>query len=98
MAESGRDLVGSGEGQRGREKGGQDHVWGRQEKCPKVQKNDSKYDAVGGTVCVCVCVCGKPLESPRDLGCERLPGFKGMSLAQMPYSGEMEPEETTSSR
>jgi hypothetical protein len=49
-------------------------------------------------VCVCVCVCGKPLESPRDLGCERLPGFKGMSLAQMPYSGEMEPEETTSSR
>ena len=41
---------------------------------------------------------GEPLESLRDLGCERLPGLKWDDIAQMPNSGEMEPEETTSIR
>jgi hypothetical protein len=42
---------------------------------------------------------GKPLESSRDLlGCERLPGLKGMTWAEMPNGGERKLEETTSSR
>ena len=40
---------------------------------------------------------GEPLESPRDLGCESLPGLNGVNLAEMPNSVEMEPEETASS-
>jgi hypothetical protein len=35
------------------------------------------------------------LEDPRHLGCEMLPGFNRMSLAKMPSSGEMEPEDIT---
>jgi hypothetical protein len=37
-------------------------------------------------------------ENPRDLECERLLGFMGMTLSEMPDSREVEPEETTSSR
>jgi hypothetical protein len=36
---------------------------------------------------------GKSLESPRDLGYKRLPGFKGVTLAEMSNSWEMEFEE-----
>ena len=40
---------------------------------------------------------GLTLRSPRDLGWERLPGPNVDDLAEMPNSGKMEPEETTSS-
>jgi hypothetical protein len=38
---------------------------------------------------------GDPLESPRDLGFQRLQRFNRLTLAEMPNTGEREPEETT---
>ena len=40
---------------------------------------------------------GHPLEIPRGLGCKLLPGLTGVTLAELPYSEEMEPEGSTSS-
>jgi hypothetical protein len=42
------------------------------------------------------CGMGKPLESPRDLGCQRLPGLNGDDLSQNAQQWEMEPEEIIS--
>ena len=41
---------------------------------------------------------GEPLGCTRDLGGERLSGFKGFPLEEMPYSGERELVESISSR
>jgi hypothetical protein len=41
----------------------------RQERNPEGQGNESKYAKVGARGL------GEPLESPRDMGCERLPGL-----------------------
>jgi hypothetical protein len=41
---------------------------------------------------------GKPPKSPSKLGGKKLPGLNEMTLAEMPKSEEMEPEEFTSSR
>jgi hypothetical protein len=42
---------------------------------------------------------GETLESPRELGFERLPGFSGrLTLAKVRNSVEMEADETTLSR
>jgi hypothetical protein len=59
-----------GEGRR-REKGGRIRYGGRQERSPENQEHEWKYAAVGSWRW------GEPLESPRDLGCERLPGLSG---------------------
>jgi hypothetical protein len=72
-----------------------DQIWGRGEKGekPRGQENGWKYAARRGV--------GqwKSLESPRELGCEMLPGLNGYDLSRNDLSsGEMEPEETTSSR
>ena len=40
----------------------------------------------------------EPLESPRDLDVRGSQDSMGVTLAKMPNSAEMEPEETTSSR
>ena len=57
------------------------------EKSPEGQENESEYGSIWGERQE------KPLESPRDLGCESL-----LERQKNPNSGEMEPEETTSSR
>jgi hypothetical protein len=58
--EGGRDLGGRG---RGKEKGGNNQVWGRrQERRPEVQQNEWKYETPGGGRW------GDPLESTRDPG------------------------------
>ena len=63
-------------GGRGRGDGGQYQVCGgKQERSPDSQKNVSKYAALGGGS-------GEPPESPRDLGCERIPGLSGGDLSQ----------------
>ena len=54
------------------------------------QENKWKYTIVGELGR------GDSLASPRDLGCERIQNSIGMSLAEMPNSGEMEPEEAIS--
>ena len=53
--------------EKGKRKGGRIRYGGRQERKPKGQDNVWKYAAV---------------ESPRDLGCERLPGLNGDDLSQ----------------
>jgi hypothetical protein len=40
----------------------------------------------------------EPLESPRNLGDERLSGINGVTLAKIPKSGEREFEKSTSSK
>jgi hypothetical protein len=90
-AEGGRDLGRRGEG---RGKGGQTEVGGRQRRSPEGQKNGQKYDPVGDGGQ------GKPLESSvPDTGDIRgSQDSVGVTSTEMPNSGEMEPEETTSSR
>ena len=65
------------------EKGVRIRYKGRQERSQ--EENEWKYAAVG------VMEYGEPLESPRDLGCERLPGFNGDDLSQnaQQWGGEM---------
>jgi hypothetical protein len=84
-----RGRKGSGWDGEGEWKWAQEQVWRKTgEKCPEVQKNECKYMYL---------LLGKePLESPRDLGCDRLPGLNGVDLGEMFYSGEMESEDTTS--
>jgi hypothetical protein len=48
----------------------------RQEGCPEGQENESKYAVVGFSGQ------GGPLESPRDLGCKRLPGLNEDNINQ----------------
>ena len=74
-----------------RRKGVQDQVWDRQERCPEGQENESKYAAVVGGG-------GESLESSRDLACEGYKDSMGMTLAEMSNSGDMEPEQATSTR
>jgi hypothetical protein len=61
----------------------------RQEGCPEGQENESKYAVEG------VRGQGEPLESPRCV--KGYQDSMGLTLAEMPNSGEVEPEETTSS-
>jgi hypothetical protein len=52
----------------GRSDMGQDQIWGRQVRRPELQ-DEWKHEAAR----VRVWRSGEPLESPRGLGCERLP-------------------------
>jgi hypothetical protein len=65
----GGNRVGEGRGKEKRR--GRNRYGERQEGCPEDQENESKYVVVG------VRGQGQPLESPRDLGCERLSGLNG---------------------
>ena len=47
----------------------------RQERDPEGQENEWKYAATESRRQ------GEPLESPRDLGCERLPGLNGDDIS-----------------
>lgn len=53
-------------GREGRNRGGQDHVWGRMERNPEGQENENVNLWGRGL--------GKTLESPRQQGGERIPG------------------------
>jgi hypothetical protein len=68
-----REVLGLERGGR-EEKGGNIRYAERQESNPEGQENEWKYAAVGGR--------GEPLESPRDLKYERLPGVSGIDLSQ----------------
>ena len=65
-----RDMGGRGDGG----KGEQDQVLGRrQERSPEDQENEWEYAAGWGVE--------EPLESPRGMVCERLPGLNGDGLS-----------------
>ena len=58
---------------------------GAQERGPESQENELKYSAAGGTS-----------RSPETRDVRSSQDSMWMTLAEMPNSGEMEPEETTS--
>jgi hypothetical protein len=60
---------------RGREKGGRIRYGRRQERSPEGQENEWKYAALRGRGR------GDPLERPRDMGYEWLPGLNGDDLS-----------------
>jgi hypothetical protein len=78
--------------EKGEGKKKQDQVSGRQERSPRGQENEWKYAAVWGIGL------GEPLECPRLLNCERIPGLNGVEFSQNAQQWEREAEETTSKR
>ena len=65
----------------------------RQQKIPKGQENECKYAAVEGGVRWP----GNQKKDPESWNVKGNQDSIGMTLAKMPKSGEVEPEETTSS-
>jgi hypothetical protein len=63
------------EGRIGKGGGGRIRCREKQERCPESQKNSLKYVAMG------VKGQGQPLQSPKDLGYERLRGVKGDDIS-----------------
>ena len=85
-AEGGRNL--GGRGKKDRNSGVGSCMRGRRE-AQRTRRMNQNMQLLG---------VGELLESTRKLGCERLPGLNGGDLIEIPNSGEMEPQETTSRR
>jgi hypothetical protein len=81
-----------GEGSRRGKEGGRIKYGGRQERGPEGQETKWKYAAARGGGW------REPLESPKGLGYEGLPGLNVGDLSLNAHNGDMKPEKTTFSR